>query len=365
MGLLDETRFIERQQFFNGQRLFASDLQSLEAFHREMRWLHNQSLHQPGVGRGLAVSGHKGDRQVSIGPGYAIDAWGREIVLTQDRVEPVPPVAGEEDGTPVFYDLTVSYPDDADLEEAETRAGVCLPRGVVRLREEPVFCWVRLQRDDRGNLRATNEKLGNDIKNGLKIVVARAEVLNCQLNSNILIAQRRSARPAEQPYVACGVAAPVPWEAWPLPRREGPEIPEPRDESNEGTALAAASIVRGLLPVVYPVGLRARINTTGAGFRTTPYYSARINGPRFFEVGDGIMRLRDGVVNIHDPQPGGFTIDVLLMLANLLEEREGPQVIATALSRTRAAADEPTRDEFEEFLALFSDWSVVWMGVEG
>ena len=62
MGILEETRFIERLQFFDGQRLFASDLQGLEAFNREMRWLHNRSLHQPGIGSGFAVYGKKGDR---------------------------------------------------------------------------------------------------------------------------------------------------------------------------------------------------------------------------------------------------------------------------------------------------------------
>src|SRR5262252_2770057 len=124
MSILDETRFIERLQFFNGQRLFASDLQGIEEFNREMRWLHNKSLHQPGIGNGYAVTGKKGDREVTIGPGYAIDALGREIVLGQDQIEPVPPVAGESDGSPVSYDLTVSYPPDADLEEAETRDGI-------------------------------------------------------------------------------------------------------------------------------------------------------------------------------------------------------------------------------------------------
>lgn len=83
MAIFDETRVVERLQFFNGQRLFASDLQGIEAFNREMRWLHNQSLHQPGIGNGFTVSGQKGDRQVSIGAGYAIDARRREIVLTQ------------------------------------------------------------------------------------------------------------------------------------------------------------------------------------------------------------------------------------------------------------------------------------------
>src|SRR5262249_11892428 len=149
-----------------------------------------------------------------IGPGYAIDALGREIVLGQDQIEPVPPVAGESDGSPVSYDLTVSYPPDADLEEAETRDGICLPRGVVRLREEPEFCWVRLERDGQGNLHPKNPKLQTDIKDGLKILLARIEVLNCQLNGPVSLAERRSARPATQPYVACGEARPTLWSDW-------------------------------------------------------------------------------------------------------------------------------------------------------
>ena len=69
MGILDETKFVERVQFFNGQRLFASDLQSVEAFNREMRWLHNQSLHQPGVGNGYAVRGAIFDKFAPGGSG--------------------------------------------------------------------------------------------------------------------------------------------------------------------------------------------------------------------------------------------------------------------------------------------------------
>src|SRR5262245_49348446 len=148
MGILDEAAFVERLQFFDGQRLFAEDLQALEAFHRELRWLHNRSLHQAGIGSGFAVTGRRDDREVRVGPGYAIDAKGREIVLTRERVEPVPPVDAEPDGRPVFFDLAVSYPDDDQLEESETRQGVCLPRGVVRRREEPILCWVRLHGTD-------------------------------------------------------------------------------------------------------------------------------------------------------------------------------------------------------------------------
>src|SRR6266566_8433232 len=92
MAILEEMQFLERLEFFNGQRLLAGDLQSLESFDREMRWLHNMSLHQPGIGSGFAVTGKKGDATVNISPGYALDALGREIILTQPDVEQVPPV---------------------------------------------------------------------------------------------------------------------------------------------------------------------------------------------------------------------------------------------------------------------------------
>ena len=77
MSIVGASPFTERIAFFDGQRLFASDLQFLEQFNREMRWLHNRSLHQPGIGSGFAVSGNKGDREVRIEPGYAIDNLGR------------------------------------------------------------------------------------------------------------------------------------------------------------------------------------------------------------------------------------------------------------------------------------------------
>src|SRR5215510_1980027 len=134
MPIIGTSRFNERIKFFNGQRLFASDLQFLEQFNREMRWLHNQSLHQAGIGSGFAVSGNKDDRQVRIEPGYAIDSSGREIVLTQPEVLQVPPVANDGQGNPVYYDLAVSYPSDFMLKETETRDGICVSRTAVRLR---------------------------------------------------------------------------------------------------------------------------------------------------------------------------------------------------------------------------------------
>ncbi len=327
MEILGQTRFLERLQFFNGQRLFASDLQGVEAFNREMRWLHNQSLHQAGIGSGFAVIGKKGDREVTIMPGYAIDAQGREMVLTESWVQQIPPVAGESDGTPVFFDLTVSYPADTDLEEAETREGICLPRGVVRLREQPIFCWVRLD----GNGQPVDARLKREVLAGMKIVLSRAEVLNCQLNRDLSIAQRRSARPAKQPHIACGVVDPTDWKL---------------SDNWQGSLVQPTIIARDL---------SATIKTDAAGFVTTPCYSAHIVGPRKkqvntvpvisvveFESSSVVEIVIDGLVNLVNPQPKSFVVNVLLMAQSL----GGDQKI-----------------EINE--QLFSDWHIVWMGIEG
>jgi hypothetical protein len=277
MDFLNQTRFIERLQFFDNQRLFANDLQSLEAFNREMRWLHNRSLHQPGIGNGLAVAGRKGEREVVIGPGYAIDAEGREIALTQNVVEPVPPVAGEDDGGPALFDLTISYPDDAFLEETERRAGICRqPGGAIRLQEKPVFCWVRLKE----NGQPLDDQLKSEIAAGMRLVLARAEVLNCQLNKDISIAQRISARPARQPYVCCGTTKPD-WRPWVFTQPEANLLFTARDSGK----LATASFERlRVCPFILPIGLEAEIDTSQCGFLTTPCYSARIDGPRIKSI---------------------------------------------------------------------------------
>lgn len=276
MDKLGGTPFVERLSFFDGQQLFASDLQAIDDFDRGMRWLHNRSLHQAGVGNGFAVSGRRGDREVSIQAGYAIDGLGREIVLLDTQAEPVPPVSGEPDGQPAYFDITVSYPSDDDLEEAETRDGVCLPRGAVRLRERPVFCWVRLRRDADGQLRAVDAGQSTQIQAGMLIVLARAEVLNCQLNADLSIAQRRRARPPQQPVIRCATVA-VTWDVWTVDAKTA-------------------------------IGLKTTVDTSAMTFRTTPCYSARISGVRPLDITSGRNRLLllDGPAYIQDPAPTCF-----------------------------------------------------------
>jgi hypothetical protein len=309
-------RFLERQQFFDGQRLVASDLQDLEAFHRQMRWLHNQSLHQPGIGSGYAVVGPAGASEVTIAPGYAIDALGREIVLVEPSVQPVPPVANDGFGQPVFYDLTVSYPDDRELDESETRDGICLPRGVVRLEEQPVFCWVRLgPPPDRQPI---DGALKADLQSGLRIRLARAEVFNCVLKSPLSVAERRNARPPSQPYVACGHGS-----------------------------LADAQILSGELTSELPLlALHAVVDTAAAGFRTRPCYYANVTGARLV-TGGGATYFIDGFSStlVPDAQP----------LTQVVVEFIGAIV-------TVSGTAPPVKDIEEQ---IRRSWQIDWIGVEG
>jgi hypothetical protein len=314
MAIIGETQSLERIEFFNGQRLFAADLQTLEAFNREMRWLHNQSLHQPGVGSGYAVVGNPGDRQVVVSPGYALDSLGREIILTETLTQAIPPVADNGSGGSVFYLLTVSYPDDSDLKPSETRSGICVEPGVVRLREDPVFCWVRLNDNDT-NRQPIDPNLKLRISKGLFIVLGQIEVLNCKLKQPVSVAQRRNALPAKQPRIVCGVWRPK----W--------------------TPIASTTLT---MAAIGDLAFTGAIDTSGAKFQATPAYVARIEGPRLFP-GDPAGNLNpvlvDALINVAvspAPTPQGFKLQIF-----------------------------PFSDALVDFSKVLASWQVAWMGIEG
>lgn len=329
MTIMNGTQFVERIQFFNGERLFASDLQDLESFNREMRWLHNQSLHQPGVGSGYAVSGKRGDREVTITPGYALDSLGREIILTETDVEPVPPVADNGAGASAFYDLTVSYPDDSGLKPSETRAGICLPQGVVRLREEPVFCWVRLGDD---GLQPVDLGLKDRIHKGLMIVLARIEVFNCQLKQPISVAQRRNARPAKQPHIASDRHLA---QSWTLkgPRR-------------------SVTVDAGKLTIV-PLQFIATVDTTIGNFSAIPSYTARL-------VHERVLQQTGGETPAADLPAFYYFVDALINI--MPNPKPTPtQFVLEAVPVIEIFAE---RGTLEVGAGFFNDWQVDWTGIE-
>jgi len=74
---------VKRVRYFSGQLLTADDFRDEQDYVRHKRWLHDRALHGTGVVSGLRVSlAPDAPQQVVVGPGLALDAAGREVVLS-------------------------------------------------------------------------------------------------------------------------------------------------------------------------------------------------------------------------------------------------------------------------------------------
>jgi hypothetical protein len=321
MAQIGSTRFLERIQFFNGERLFAADLQTLEEFQREMRWLHNKSLHQPGVASGFAVAGEKGDGQVTVQPGYAIDSSGREIVLTEaNHIEAVPPVADDGAGNPVTFYLTVSYP--TTLVAPQDQQPDCLadPPGAVRLSEVPVFCWVRLNS-------TASAGLLTDIETGQRILLATAQVLNCQLYQRISIAQRSNAKPGVHPYIFSATV----------------DLPWVKDK------VTFQATPFGVELLTFPGKTTPPpLDTTIGGFLTPPCYFVDLTGNRTVPIGAKGNATLQPLLSIAAPDTSGFQLS--LMIPSVLLGGFAAADVAQSLNDLKGAQK--------------LDWKLEWMGVE-
>lgn len=332
MNNITSVPYIERLDFFNGQRLFAEDLQTLDGFNRQMRWLHNRSLHAFGIGSGFfIVRGERGDREMTIAPGYAIDNNGREIILLLPRTVTVPPVADDGSGNPQFYDLAVHYPGIEDLEELETRTGIYGTHGAVRRREEPVFCWIELKADFTPKI----DRHAQQIASGEKIVLARISVKNCRLET-VSIATRRNVRPERLPYVTCGIsqADDSHWEEW-------------REEVTIG-------LMEGQEKIKFFLGVKKIVSTASAKFVSVPRYTARAVGERLFlNKGPNLDQnfLIEGFSMIDsNATPNQFTFRLFLPDFHVHD----------------TLPVNPRQDIFQIVDEINSaGWYVEWMGVEG
>jgi hypothetical protein len=320
MSINNDIPELERPAFFDGQRLTAADLTAVQSYHRELRWLHNRSLHNWGIAFGLAVTGLRGERTVRIQPGYALDCKGRDLILSESLEMPIPPEAGDGSGGPVTYYLTASYAEDADL-TPETRNGACGSSGAVRRPEEPIIRWQNPD-DNSGDSRFTQ---------GIDVVLASIKVQNCQLLADISGSERRDAVPAQQPYVASGQskAGKTQWRLW-----------QPNDDGE------------------LTLGIITTVTTTDAGFRTTPRYQAHVIGPRVFSVelnNEPFQVVLDGYTQVLKPGAGSFDLVMTLPQGRIGDQFLNPQGILT----------EELMDRLSNNAAGDLGWVVVWMGVEG
>jgi hypothetical protein len=299
---------VERPAFFPGQRLTAADLATTQDAHRHLRWLHNSTMHPWGIARGLQVIGERGDRDVRVCPGYAVDCHGRELLVPDAQTLPIPAAAGEpaDDEEPATFYLTAAYPDVAIV--SQTRTGVCQPNGTVRVNEQAVLRWKPSE----------DSSAAVDTWRGTNIILATIHVRDCKLAEPVSPTDRREIRPVSEPYMFAGAtnSGATSWRWWP-------------DNASASGAYGVATTV----------------DTSVAGYLRIPRYFAQVAGDR--KVGSHWM---DGLARLDKPTASQFDLVVAL-------PRDVP--VFDNLKLNPAAAFTTTT-----LGSLGKAWHVVWMGVE-
>ena len=252
---------LERPDFFAGQQLGPDDLEAIHVYHRELRWLHNRTLHNWGIAAGLRVTGDKGDRIVRIAPGYGVDCDGHDLLLSDEEILAVPAVSA-----PATWYLTASWISDEDLPVTENRQGVCTGPGAVRRAERLRLRWQR----------PMDLNPASRYRRGLDLILATVQIEGCALAAAASPADRRYALLETRPFIAAG-STPEGGTAW--------------------------SFIAG------NAGVETTVDTSAAGFGRTPVYLAHLVGTR---AQVGLNRILDGFGSVESPTPSGFTFRVLM-----------------------------------------------------
>ncbi len=300
---------LDRPAFFDGQLLGAADLMVVYDYIRELRRLHNRSLHNWGIAAGFAVTGKEGDRVVTVGPGHALDCDGHDLVLAEPRQLVVPAVSSAPGGGSMKFYLSASWLTDAELPFAEERHGICEGSGAVRRVEEPRLRWQN----------PASQAPAHRWRRGRDIVLATALIEGCVLAKPLSLGERRSALPARQPFIAAGMTAEggTTWRFFPA---NGP-----------------------------PTGVETVVDTSTSGFGGTPAYQANVLGTRLLRATP--PQLIDGFVGITASSASSFTLQVTLP-RNLAVP---PYTLNPTAGITPALLD---------VLRSSLKWYVGWIGIE-
>jgi hypothetical protein len=293
---------LERVRYFAGELLTADDLTTEADYERQMRWLHNRSLHGWGIGFGLDVLGSRGDTSVTVNPGYAVDSDGHEIILSGAIQLPIPAVPGGSGGAAAaVYYLVANYVADADEPALEQRdAAPCMTTGgSVRLGNAPAIRW----------------KLPSQLQTGLDVVLGEISIKNCVLAAAVSTAPRRYARSRSALAIYAGelTATEAQWQSW--------------------------------LQGAVNIGFTVAVDTSAARFNTTPLYTAEIIGARTLEQPPLVVTE---FVSITNAQRDGFTLQVAL--PNLSASVNQKMVVHPVTG--------------PKLLARLG-WRIGWIGVEG
>jgi len=134
---------MKRLNYFHHQFLEERDFQDEQTYQIEMRRRHNRTLHFWGVAEGLAVT-RRGDREIVVSPGMAIDKEGREIILPEETVHDLSGFAHMAHAW-----ITLAYHEEHDPQDRHSAGGI---EGYTRTTETCELAAARQQPSDDGSV---------------------------------------------------------------------------------------------------------------------------------------------------------------------------------------------------------------------
>jgi hypothetical protein len=116
---------LRRPRYVEGKLLSADDFKAEQEYQLERQWQHNRMLHGYGVVVGLEVGVEENDKgwQVIVSPGYGLDGWGREIVVTEPLSANLP---GDRHDLTVYLKFVETDEDDSERSAALSQKGTRL-----------------------------------------------------------------------------------------------------------------------------------------------------------------------------------------------------------------------------------------------
>jgi hypothetical protein len=229
----------DRITYRDGQLLTALDLSDEQRRHDRLRRLHVHYLHDTwGIALGLEVRQAADNRTIVVGPGYAVDGTGRDILLAESLQVSVPQMLSRE-----AVVLTARYQEDAAFRDRPDLAALCLCGGLDPRHERPLFAW----------------RLPDEVRFGPEVPLVQVVVENGVILGGLDGRVRRYTQPLVRPHIGWGVTEPgrSGWRQW---HQFGIDF-----------------------------GLEVVVDTSDVGFTRVPYYFATLQGDFGNRAGEELL----------------------------------------------------------------------------
>jgi hypothetical protein len=294
----------DRITYRDGQLLAARDLADDRRDEARRRWLHVRHLHGTwGIALGLTIHADDSGKAVVLGPGYAVDEMGRDLVLAKGLHLPAP-----DGGAATRFVLTLRYREDEAFAPTPGLVEVCPGGGLGVRQERPVTAW----------------RAPDDVRFGPEVPLVQITASGGAIQGPLDLRVRRYARPLVRPHLRGGETdrERTGWRVW-------------QTDANQ------------------VLGLEADVDTSDAGFLRTPHYFAVLAG----DLGPAA----DGSPLTVPPAWSALTAVTLGPAGPGFVARAEP---ARFVFRVPTIGGVPFAKAISPLDAESRGWTVVWLGAE-